>query len=233
MRPDAAPSNLGGLPCFPARSEFASPQHVLQSGTVQLGTPLPLSGSGRAVLADPIGRSMLGSLRLAVQTGRMTAEDAANQLAGYLRSRDVSSPAVGPAHGFAAAPGSNGGYGEGSYSSYGHWAGNGQMQPMAPGPGRAAGSPGAWPQWHAAAGAAGQQTASAEPQSQPHGAKRAGRRPLYARGSNSSDNGHEQAQDRDHGVSDSNGNVAGAFAGLSLHANTFQPRMQLGLGEQI
>ncbi len=236
MRQDATLANppLGGMPAFPARFEFASPQQVLQSGTVQLGTPLPLSGSGRAVLADPIGRSMLGSLRLAVQTGRVTAEDAANQLASYLRGREISSPAVGPAHGFGA-PGSTGSYGEASYGSYGQWDGNGQMQQMTSGPAGAAGDSAGWPQWHAAAGAAGQQTASAESQSQPHGAKRAGRRPLYARGSsNGSDNGHEQSQDREYGVSASNGNVAGAFAGLSLHANSFQPRMQLGgLGEPI
>ena len=236
MRPEASLGSrfLGGLPGIPALTAFASPQQVLQTGTVQLGTPLPLSGSGRAVLADPVGRSMLGSLRLAVQTGRVTAEDAANQLAGYLRSRDVSCPAVGPAPGFAA-PGSSGDYAEGSYTRNGHWEGSGQMQPMAPAPGGAAGTSEAWPQWHAAAGVAGQQTGNAEPQSQPHGAKRTGRRPLYARGSsNSSDNGHEQSQGRNYSVSASNGNVAGSFAGLSLHANSFQPRMQLGgLGEPI
>ena len=230
MRPDAPHGNhvLGSMPGFPAAPAFASPQQVLQAGTVQLATPLPLSGSGRAVLADPFGRSMLASLRLEVQTGRLTAEDAANQLAGYLRSRDVSSAALETAHGFAA-PGSSGGFGEGSCGRYGHWPSNGQVQPLAPGPSLAPGASDAWPQWHAAAGAAGPQTVGAQAPSEPQPAKRTGRRPLYARGG-SNNNEHEHAQVGGIGVLASNGNVAGAFAGLSLHASSFQPGVQMGGG---
>ena len=223
--PDASLGNraAGGLPGFPAAPDFTSPQEVLQAGTVQLGTPLPLSGSGRAVLADPFGRSMLASMRLAVQSGRLTAEDAANQLAGYLRSRDVSSAAVGPLHGFGS-PGSNGGYSEGAYNNLGQWDCSQQVQPVGPGPAVMPVASEIPSQWHAAAGAADPHTVSTEALSEPQPAKRAGRRPLYARGSNSgSGNGQEQLQDRDIGVPASNGNVSGAFAGLSLHASAFQP----------
>ena len=220
----AAGSNvLGRAPGFPAAApEYSSPQQLLQAGTVQLSAPLPLSGSGRAVLADPIGRNMLAALRLAVQTGRLKAEDAARQLASYLRSRDLSTPAaLGPSQEFAT-------HGSGSTSACGggdlflgaaRHQGDGQFDSLtAWSAGNAASgtADGAY-QWHSAAGL--YSTAPQPLLQQPQPAKRAGRRPLYARGSS---NGTQALQNGDHSLPANSESLTSRFGGLSITAPNFQ-----------
>ena len=194
-----------------------NPQQLLQAGTVQLGASLPLTGSGRAVLADPVGRNMLAALRLAVQTGRFTAEEAAQQLAGYLRSRDLGSPAVAAGQVFANVGfGSGGGSSGGLFLGAAYSEGNGQSNDLAPysaeygAPGSSADSTF---QWHSAG------EAQPPPSAQLQAGKRAGRKPLYARGSS---NANQASQNGGHGGPGSGEGLSSGFVGLSLSAPSFR-----------